>query len=154
MLIIEILINYPGNLMNTSVQSLYQRLGGESTLRQFVDHLYDFMEFIPEVRHVREMHPKSLSHAREALHMFLSGMLGGPSLYMEAFGQPRLRQRHLRFSIGNEERDQWLLCAEKAAAQLEIEPAVRDALMSELSAMANHLRNQQDGVMQRRCSSM
>lgn len=140
--------------MNMPGQSLYQRLGGEPTLRQFVDQLYDFMAFFPEVGRVREMHPRSLSHARDALYMFLSGMLGGPNLYMEAFGPPRLRQKHLRFSIGNEERDQWLLCAEKAAAQLEVESSVRDELLSELTAMANHLSNQQHGLMQPRCSSM
>jgi len=140
--------------MNMPGQSLYQRLGGEPTLRQFVDQLYDFMEFLPEVGRVREMHPRSLSHARDALYMFLSGMLGGPNLYMEAFGPPRLRQKHLRFSIGNEERDQWLLCAEKAAAQLEVESSARAELLSELTAMANHLRNQQHGLMQPRCSSM
>jgi hemoglobin len=140
--------------MNMSSQSLYQRLGGEPTLRQFVDHLYDFMEFLPEVGDIRSMHPQSLSHARDALFMFLSGMLGGPPLYMDAFGPPRLRQKHLRFSIGNAERDQWLLCAENAASQLEVEPSVRDELMSELTRMANHLRNQQDGLMQARCSTM
>jgi hemoglobin len=140
--------------MNISSQSLYQRLGGEQTLRQFVDQLYDFMDFLPEVSHIRQMHPKSLSHARDALYMFLSGMLGGPPLYMEAFGPPRLRQKHLRFSIGNEERDQWLLCAQSAAAQLDVEPSLRDELMSELTAMANHLRNKQDGLMQARCASM
>jgi hemoglobin len=82
--------------MNIPSQSLYHRLGGEASIRQFVDHLYDFMAFSPEIRHVREMHPKSLSHVWDALYIFLSGMLSGPPLYMEAFGPPRLRQNHLR----------------------------------------------------------
>ena len=135
-------------------QSLYQRLGGDMTLRLFVDHLYNFMMVSPEVEHVRSMHPADLSHAREALHLFLSGMLGGPPLYMEAYGPPRLRRKHLVFNIGNKERDQWLLCARAAAEQLEIEPAVRHELMSELTAVANHLRNQQDGSTVSLCLSM
>jgi hemoglobin len=81
-------------------------------------------------------------------------MLGGPPLYMEVFGQPRLRRKHLHFSIGKSERDQWLSCAQAAADQLAIAPALRDELMSELTRMADHLRNQDDGLVQARCSSM
>lgn len=73
--------------------------------------------------------------------MFLSGMLGGPPLYMEAFGHPRLRRRHLKFEIGDAERDQWLLCAQYAADELDITVELRDELMRDLTEMANHLRN-------------
>lgn len=140
--------------MNLAANSLYHRLGGESTLRIFVEKFYDFMEMLPEVERIRNMHSKDLSHAREALYMFLSGMLGGPPLYMQAFGPPRLRQRHLRFSIGNEERDQWLLCAQKSADLMNIEDRVRDELMAELTAMANHLRNKNGGLCQHQATSM
>jgi len=124
-----------------STDSLYSRLGGESVLRRYVELLYDFMAESPEVEHVRKMHSPDLSHARDRLFMFLSGMLGGPPLYMQAFGHPRLRRRHMHFEIGDVERDQWLQCARYAADQLEVAPQTRDDLMQELSAMANHLRN-------------
>jgi hemoglobin len=87
--------------MMSSTDSLYLRLGGEAILREFVDHLYDYMVMTPEVDHVRKMHSADLTHARDRLFMFLSGMLGGPALYMEAFGHPRLRRKHLQFEIGN-----------------------------------------------------
>jgi hemoglobin len=132
----------PEENANMQSQSLYHRLGGGPVLQEFVAHLYDFMEISPEVAQVRSMHPADLSHAREALYMFLSGMLGGPPLYMEAFGPPRIRRKHLQFHIGNSERDQWLYCAQAAADQLAIKPALRLELMSELTAVANHLRNQ------------
>lgn len=122
-------------------ESLYSRLGGEDTLRTFVDTLYDFMDSEPEVEHVRSMHSAGLSHASNRLFMFLSGMLGGPPLYMEAFGHPRLRQKHLHFEIGDKERDQWLMCAQYSADQLDIEGHVRNELMVALTVMANHLRN-------------
>ena len=83
----------------SSTASLYYRFGGEPVLREFVDHLYGFMEILPEVAHVREMHSEDLSHASDRLFMFLSGMLGGPDLYVEAFGHPRLRRKHLHFAI-------------------------------------------------------
>jgi len=125
----------------SSTESLYSRLGGETKLRQYVAFLYGFMAESPEVEHVRKMHSADLSHARDRLFMFLSGMLGGPPLYMEAFGHPRLRRKHLHFEIGDVERDQWLQCAQYAADQLDVAAQVRDDLMQELSAMANHLRN-------------
>lgn len=127
--------------MNSSEKSLYSRLGGEPSLREFVEHLYGFMEILPEVADVRAMHSNDLSHARDRLFMFLSGMLGGPPLYMEAFGHPRLRRKHMHFSIGDEERDQWMLCAQRAADQLDVNADASNELIAELSAMADHLRN-------------
>ena len=128
----------------STTESLYSRLGGESVLREFVEHLYDFMDILPEATHVREMHSEDLSYARDRLFMFLSGMLGGPDLYVEAFGHPRLRRKHLHFEIGNKVRDQWLLCAQRAVDQLDVAGHVSEELMKSLWVMANHLRNQDD----------
>lgn len=127
-------------------QSIYTRLGGEPVLREFVDHLYDFMDYFPAVEPLRKMHSADLSVARERLFMFLSGMLGGPPLYMEAFGHPRLRQKHMHLKIGNKEKDQWLLCAHNAANQLAITTETREDLMMEITLMADHLRNQEDSM--------
>lgn len=124
-----------------SADSIYTRLGGEPALRSYVKSLYDFMDESTEVEHIRKMHPADLSHARDRLFMFLSGMLGGPPLYMQAFGHPRLRRRHMHFEIGEVERDQWLACAQHAAEQLAVAAQTRDDLMRELTAMADHLRN-------------
>lgn len=136
------------NTMKPETQSLYHRLGGEATLRAFVQYFYDYMDNLPEVKPVRDIHAADLDHAREALYLFLSGMFGGPPLYMEAYGHPRLRRNHLRFSIGNEERDQWLLCAQKASDNLKLDPLLSNEMMTELTCMANHLRNQPDSLQQ------
>ena len=52
-----------------------------------------------------QLHPHTLDSSRDKLYWFLSGWLGGPSLYIERFGHPRLRARHLPFPIGEAERD-------------------------------------------------
>lgn len=122
-------------------RSLYARLGGEEVLHKFVDVLYTFMDNTPEVSSVRSMHTQGLEHARSRLFMFLSGMLGGPPLYAQAFGHPRLRQKHMRIEIGNEERDQWMMCAQYAADQLSVPVAIREELLQTLASMADHLRN-------------
>ena len=125
----------------TNATSLYSRLGGDLVLREFVTHLYNFMDSLEEVEHVRNMHSGDLSFAADRLYMFLSGMLGGPPLYMESFGQPRLRRKHMKFEIGDEERNQWMLCARLAADRLELSRSLKDELLAELAAMADHLRN-------------
>ncbi len=124
-----------------SDESIYMKMGAERGLQQFVNALYDEMDSLPEVKQVRDMHPEDLSYARDRLYKFLSGMFGGPALYMQEFGHPRLRRKHLHFAIGNAERDQWLLCAQKAAESVGLNAMTRDALMAELGSMANHLRN-------------
>ena len=136
------MMQQPVEATSRAPESLYSRLGGEAVLRQFVSHLYAFMDEAEAVQPVRKMHSQDLSYAADRLFMFLSGMLGGPPLYMEAFGHPRLRRKHLAFSIGDEERDQWLLCAQHAADQLPVEDSLRHELMLALTKMADHLRNQ------------
>ena len=45
----------------SSTDSLYYRLGGEVVLREFVDHLYDYMMMPPGVGHVRKMRSEDLN---------------------------------------------------------------------------------------------
>ncbi len=125
-----------------TTQSIYSRLGGERILREFVDNLYDFMDHFPAVEGIRDLHPEDLTNSRDRLFMFLSGMLGGPSLYGEVFGRSDLKQKHIHINIGDQERDQWLFCAQNAANQLKVDAYARDDLMFEITVMANHLRNQ------------
>src|SRR5689334_12758196 len=88
--------------------TLYDLLGGADGLRALVDRFYDQMDTAPEATHVRALHPASLEGSREKLFLFLSGWSGGPPLYIERYGHPRLRMRHNPFSIGVRERDEWL----------------------------------------------
>ena len=124
--------------------SSYERLGGEDALRVLVDRFYDHMETLPEAKTIRDLHPKNLRSARGKLFMFLSGWLGGPDRYIAAFGQPRLRARHLPFSIGREESDQWMLCMRKAFDGMEIDSEFRDQLISALDQTATHMINRSE----------
>ncbi|MES9875716.1 MAG: group II truncated hemoglobin [Candidatus Sedimenticola sp. PURPLELP] len=119
----------------------YQQLGGEAGVRELVDRFYDYMDQVDEVRDIRSMHAKSLKVSREKLFMFLSGWLGGPGLYEEKYGHPRLRQRHMPFSIGQAERDQWLSCMERALGDMSIDEGLRKHLMQAFWRTADHMRN-------------
>ncbi|MEP7136384.1 MAG: group II truncated hemoglobin [Chloroflexota bacterium] len=129
--------------MNTQI-SLYDLIGGETGLRGLVERFYDLVESAPEATELRTLHAQSLKQSREKLFMFLSGWSGGPALYIEKYGHPRLRQRHMPFSIGNLERDQWIWCMNKALDESQIDPLTVTNLKSRFAEVADFMRNRQD----------
>ncbi len=122
-------------------QTPYEQLGGESAVHKLVDRFYDLMDEKEEVEALRKMHAKSLRISREKLYLFLSGWLGGPQLYVEKYGHPMLRKRHLPFAIGEAERDQWLLCMDIALNEQTEEP-LRQQLKVAFAKVADHMQNQ------------
>ncbi len=128
--------------MSDAVTSGYELIGGEAAVRKLVDIFYDYMDTLSEVTEIRQMHAKSLRASREKLFLFLSGWLGGPDLYIQKYGHPMLRRRHLPFKIGRRERDQWMLCMQKALADMPLEEAVRKQLIQAFYQTADHMRNQ------------
>ena len=123
----------------------YQLLGGEGVLRQLVTRFYAIMAQSPEAATIRAMHPADLSSSRDKLFEFLSGWLGGPDLYVEKYGHPRLRARHLPFAIGEAERDQWLACMTQAMNEIPMEPALRQHLDQAFFKIADFMRNREPG---------
>lgn len=125
------------------MQAHYDCLGGEEKLRQLVDRFYDLMESEPESYGIRKLHPQDLSASRQKLVMFLSGWMGGPPLYVEAYGHPMLRARHLPFAIGDAERDQWMGCVLRAMQDVGIEEHLAKELEQAFANTADHMRNQE-----------
>ena len=120
----------------------YKLMGGEIALRRLVDCFYDLMDEDPDYFGIRKLHPEELNNSRDKLFMFLSGWIGGPSLYVEKYGEPRLRSRHLPFSIGITERDQWLLCMDRAMEKIGLEMQLRKSLTLAFEQTADFMRNQ------------
>lgn len=127
--------------MTISSETPYELLGGESGLRRLVDRFYELMDVLPEAWAARKIHPESLEHSAQKTFEFLSGWFGGPSLYIEKYGHPRLRMRHMPYPVGVEERDSWLLCMRQAMAEQVPDERFRAALDRAFSDMADHLRN-------------
>lgn len=130
--------------MDDSEHSLYELLGGEWGIHALVNRFYDLMDASPEAAQIRTLLPKNLERPREKLFMFLSGWSGGPQLYIEKYGHPRLRMRHIPFSIGETERDQWVWCMHKALDEMNLDEQVRDYLKGHFSEAANFLRNKKE----------
>lgn len=130
--------------MVESGHSLYELMGGESGVRKLVDRFYDLMDSSTEAVHVRAIHPVDLRQSREKLFMFLSGWSGGPPLYMEKIGHPRLRQRHMPFPIGRVERDEWLWCMNKALGESQLDGQLVEYLRGRFTEIANSMQNRID----------
>ncbi len=122
----------------------YSLLGGEAALRELVERFYAYMDSLPEARGIRAMHAPDLGGAKDKLFKFLSGWLGGPNLFWEEFGHPRLRMRHLPFSIGIRERDQWMLCMERTLDDMAMDATLREALSRAFAQTADHMINRAD----------
>jgi hemoglobin len=128
-------------MLNPSQESPYFLFGGEQGVRALVDAFYDHMDLDETFAGIRALHPQTLAGSRDKLFWFLSGWLGGPSLYTDQFGHPRLRARHLPFAIGEAERDAWVACMRLALKDCEIDPKLGDWLMNQLSGTADWMRN-------------
>lgn len=122
----------------------FEVLGGDAGVRALVDRFYDLMELDPDYAGIRRLHPERLDGSREKLYLFLSGWLGGPPLYVERHGHPRLRARHLPFPIATTERDQWLACMQRAMTDVGVPEGLAQELMAAFFKTADWMRNRPD----------
>ena len=120
----------------------YEQLGGAEGIRRLVDRFYDLMDAAPEATTIRALHAASLKQSREKLYLYLTGWTGGPPLYEDRFGHPKLRARHLPFTIGTRERDEWLWCMDRALAEHGMPADLHTHLRARLHQLADHMRNQ------------
>ena len=128
--------------ISKSTLTHYQRIGGEDKVRALVLRFYQLMDELPEAYGIRKLHAEDLQGATDKLYQFLTGWMGGPQLYVEQYGHPMLRARHLPFPIGDAERDQWLLCMNQALGDVVEDVALRQELSAAFAKVADHMRNQ------------
>ncbi|MBI3897659.1 MAG: group II truncated hemoglobin [Gammaproteobacteria bacterium] len=127
-------------------QTPYEILGGATGVRALTDRFYDLMDTLPEATAVRALHPQDLNGSRDKLFKFLSGWFGGPALYVQEFGHPMLRARHLPFTIDKSGRNAWMLCMSRALAECDIDASICEQLLGAFFRTADHMRNQDDGM--------
>ena len=121
--------------------SAFALIGGEPALQALVERFYDLMDLEPRYTALRASHGNTLDDARQKLFWFLCGWMGGPDYYQERFGHPRLRGRHLPFSIGIQERDQWVACMDQAMAETAVPEPLRLRLSESFMKTADFMRN-------------
>lgn len=119
----------------------FEWIGGEARVKALVERFYDLMDLEPGYAELRASHGSTLDDARQKLFWFLCGWLGGPDHYIERFGHPRLRARHMPFAIGILERDQWLACMDQAMGEVSVDASLRTRLNASFYQTADWMRN-------------
>lgn len=118
----------------------YERIGGEEGVRRLTRRFYAVMRELPSTRELLSIH-RDLADSEQKLFEFLSGWLGGPQLFMERHGHPRLRMRHMQVAVDTRMRDQWMHCMRHALDETVEDPAFREELDQSLWRVADHMRN-------------
>ncbi|MGW0521526.1 globin [Crossiella sp. NPDC003009] len=120
-------------------ETFYDLVGGEETFRRIVGRFY---AEVAKDEVLRPMYPEQdLGPAEERLRLFLMQYWGGPHTYSDQRGHPRLRMRHVPFTIGPIERDAWLRCMRIAVDEAGLEQERRDQLWAYMEMAANSLVN-------------
>jgi hemoglobin len=120
--------------------SFYEAVGGEETFTRLVHRFYEEVAADPVLRPVYPA--EDLGPAEEHLRLFLIQYWGGPMTYHEVRGHPRLRMRHVRFRIGETERDLWLKHMRTALDELDLDPELDTPLWDYLVMAAHSLVNE------------
>ena len=101
------------------------------------------MDTLPEAAGLRAMHAKDLSVMKEKLAQYLTGWMGGPPLYADKYGTVCMTTPHEPYHIGPEERDQWLLCMDKALLQTQASAELVEMLRVPMFRIADAIRNRE-----------
>ena len=121
--------------------TVFEWIGGEENVKSLVERFYDLMDLEPRYKILRGVHGTDLTNGRERLFLFLCGWMGGPQHYTERFGHPMLRARDMPFSIGIEERDQWLACMNQAMGDTGVDTELQKRLAESFFQTADWMRN-------------
>ncbi|MBB4123391.1 group II truncated hemoglobin [Martelella radicis] len=121
--------------------SLYEAIGGADTVERLTHRFYELMDTLPEAAHCRAIPPEDLSGSEAKFRDYLTGYLGGPPVYVEKHGHPRLRMRHMPAPIGPEERDEWLLCFRRALEETVPDMKLRAIILPPVEKLAYHMQN-------------
>ena len=119
----------------------YEALGGDTEVRRLTELFYDQIDASAPT--LRAMLPKNDSVSREKLYEFLSGWMGGPPLYTDKYGTVCMTTPHEPYHIGPEERDQWLMCMDKALEQIDASDELVEMLKIPMFRIADAVRNKE-----------
>jgi hemoglobin len=125
-----------------SPQTPYQILG-ETGIKELTSAFYDIMDELPEVSNLRAMHASDLEPMKVKLAQYLTGWMGGPPLYADKYGTVCMTSPHEPYHIGPQERDQWLICMDKALERTGAPDELVQMLKEPLFRIADAIRNKE-----------
>jgi hemoglobin len=124
----------------TDEVSMYDAVGGMPFFERLVDAFY---EGVASDEVLMPLYPEApdLNGARHRLTLFLAQYWGGPTTYNDERGHPRLRLRHMPFTVGPLQRDRWLTHMGSAVTQCAPSAAIAERLMAYFVPAAEQMRN-------------
>lgn len=84
---------------------IYAKMGEDSIFLMLEDFYLEL-----EKSSIRHLFPEDMKLASQKSAAFFVFILGGPPLYQNLYGPPRMRQRHMHFIIDEKARQVWLEC--------------------------------------------
>ncbi|WP_019123540.1 hypothetical protein [Brevibacillus massiliensis] len=124
--------------MSDHIESQYHLIGGDKTIARLVDVFYDLVAKHPDLAPI---FPEDLTETRQNQYWFLTQFLGGPALYSQHRGHPKLRARHMPFPVTPKRAEAWLSCMSKAMDSIGLEGEVRKSIFERLTLTAYHMIN-------------
>lgn len=119
------------------METLYHELGPER-IRILVDRFYEQVFDSPVIGHLFQT-DKQLIKAKQ--YMFLTQFLGGPQLYSQQYGHPKMRMRHMPHEITQEAKEEWLRCMRMAVDLLDCSDQIKTRLFNSFPQLAQHMVN-------------
>ena len=124
--------------MDLTEEQVYARVGEEG----FARLVRAFYAQVPGDDILGPMYPPDdLEGAERRLRDFLVGRFGGPPRYVAERGHPRLRMRHMPFTIDAAARDRWMQLMERALGDAQLPPDVTMLLRDFLGQVATFMIN-------------
>lgn len=119
------------------LETLYAKIGPEN-LKSIV---FDFYNIIFDESKISHLFKAPKEEIRDKQLKFLTQFLGGPQLYSEQYGHPRMRARHLPHKIDESAAFEWLKCMKKAIQRSELSDDLKQALYNCFPQLAMHMIN-------------
>ncbi|WP_448212291.1 group II truncated hemoglobin [Colwellia sp. MEBiC06753] len=121
--------------------TLYNLIGGEAGTRTLANAFYDEMESNIHLQELLAIHKQPLDEIREKFFEYLSGWMGGPPLFEQKYGHPRLRQRHMHVTVTSKQAQLWMLCMNNALDSTVKDQALKHHLQQAFGQLAQHMIN-------------
>ena len=130
--------------MATSTVSLYDEIGGDEGVQHLVETFYNIVETDESAKklHILHLRGSGIANSKKEQHLFMSGFLGGPKLYLEKHGHANLKNMHAHVVVDESSKDIWLNCMEKAMDEIALPEDTQEKLMRIFTPVAERLVNQ------------
>jgi hemoglobin len=118
-------------------KTLYDLIG-EEKLKQLLDEFYDRVFSDPQIGHLFKTDKNVI---KEKQRLFLTQFFGGPDLYSQRYGHPKLRARHLPHPISEQDAAAWLSCMSEALVTIDLDGPIKDEIFKRLISTAMFMVN-------------